>query len=248
MGREAKTALRGGCPACLWQVAPGPHLTFWTYSNIVGKLRPAGKGAGPLSPKGEVTKTASREQPLSPSPLPSSPRALSPAGLTLHLYFWSPPSPVCPSSLLQRQPSLSSYKTPNYTLLFGLTASPHTALARTPPRSRHRAKPQTPPLVLCSLQSPRNGEPTDVPSAAVSHTRVGSVYKRAERDKLGCQGPREAAHGLRIRLDCPGSLPRPQAPWEKAVETGPTGRYHLLSCVQTTLGPLTMMQPGVQSD
>lgn len=62
---------------------------------------------------------------------------------------------------------------------------------------------QIPPLVICFLQSPRNREPTDVPFAAMSHTRVGSVYKMAERYKLGYQGPRKATHGPPIRLDLP---------------------------------------------
>lgn len=34
VGKDAKTALRGGCPVCLWQVAPGLHLTFCTYNNV----------------------------------------------------------------------------------------------------------------------------------------------------------------------------------------------------------------------
>lgn len=42
---------------------------------------------------------------------------------------------------------------------------------------------QSLPLVICFSQSPRNRETTGVPH------QVGSVYKRTEGYKLGCQGP-----------------------------------------------------------
>lgn len=93
----------------------------------MSKLRPAGKGAGPLSPKGGVTKTAGSN--LSPSSLSSSPLGpvscwlCPPSVLPVSTFFRK--APVCPSALLQRQLSLSSCETLDYTSPFGLTASPY---------------------------------------------------------------------------------------------------------------------------
>lgn len=91
--------------------------------------------------------------------------------------------------------SLSSCETLDYTSPFGLTASPYLRSLGKDTEGGRVVMPsalvmlnQILPLVICFFQSPTNKEPTGVPFAPC-HSRVRSVYKRAERYKSGCQGP-----------------------------------------------------------
>lgn len=215
-------------------MVPGPASDFLNLQKCISKLRLVGKGTGPLSPKAETNLPPFLAALIHPGPclllVLSSTCASS-----LHLPQKGTSLPLFSTSATIME--LRLYKTLDYTPRFRLAASSYTGWARTEGavtwsrQASDDAQPN-PALGYMLLPDPQEWRTHWCPLCCHVPHQVGSVYKRTEI-QVRTPRAREAAHGPPSGWACPGSLPRPQAPWEGAAETGPAGRYHLLGCAQS---------------